>query len=85
MSLTAHRTNNVFHVEFGGVLVDVAFSEVILAEPTSAYGSFELQKIRTEIGLEILTEETTKGSVIEQLTAHRVGLNTFHVVGAVST
>ena len=86
MSLTAHRVNNIFHVAFDAELVDVAFGLPILDDPTTASGGIYADKIiRTEAGLDILMEPTTQGAVVEHLTAHRTGPNTFHVVGATST
>ena len=86
MSLTAHRENNVFHVTFVGELVERAFGLPILDDPTTASGGVYADKIiKTETGLDILMEPTTRGAVVEYLTAHRTGPNTFRVVGAIST
>ncbi len=86
MSLTAHRQSGVLHVQFDVELVERPISFPILTDPSTADGGIYTDKIiRTETGLPVLTEATTQGAVVEYLTAHRTGPNTFHVVGAVST
>ena len=86
MSLTAHRENNLYHVLFDTDLVDHAFGLPILTDPTTADGGVYVNKIiRTETGLQIFMEPTTQGAVVEYLTAHRTGPNSFRVVGAIST